>query len=54
MKLFHTVRLVERNKLEQVLAEEERFIPATNCDDYMYKTVFNTCMNGVLTLKNNG
>lgn len=51
---IHTVRLVERNKLEQVLAEEERFIPATNCDDYMYKTVFNTCMNGVLTLKNNG
>ena len=52
--LIKEVRLIRKKDLEQILKDEEKGIPSTGCREYMYKNIFNTCMNGVLTMKDDG
>ena len=53
-KSISASRIINKNDLEDIISKEDLYVPATSINQYMYKNIYNTCLNGLITLSGNG
>ena len=53
-KSISVSRIINKNDLEDIISKEDLYVPSTSINQYMYKNIYNTCLNGLITLSGNG